>query len=1323
MKTNTKRCWLALVCALSLYGCDSDSSDSGISLYAEPTRIHAPGSVTFSMIRDDGKDLIACEGQWDFKDGVKLQGATEVSHEYKTAGKYNVWAGLTCGSMESYDTVTVEVYESVDLTVSAIEARPLDVSSDGKLNLSFQISNEAETALQVPTYIDIYLTQSGEPTGYLEGGATRIYRYTLSKLPGIGSDGSVEKIELEIPMSAEIRTGAYYVAVVANPDHNVGEVSDANNIAVSTQSITVRNQLTDGADFTPISFKVSPAKTSVLSSATAQLRILNQGSTTAESFQYEIWIGQKNNGTDMNGAVKIHEGSIQGGMSGVEQQINDIMFSVTPTVSDPGLYYFWIKLDTTDVIVERDEDNNFMRSENPIQIDDEPVLDADIIVDSVSFTPSSASPGGAFTTYMKLYNQGSQQTGSFICTIFLSSDMSLDVDKDRIVGAANIDNLLPQSTQEIHATAETDTGISQGKYWVFVFCDSSGVVNEANEDNNIQRSDSQITVTGNANVDLVFGPITSNELTASHDGDPLNLSAIVCNNGSTAAGPFQISVVRKNLCDSTDTEISRIDIDGINGKACENLFINDPIQCDFWCPSYQISLTADVNRVILEKDENNNTTSLAEILSLNGDQCVCASDAHEYDNTVDSLTPTKQLSENLNLCVKDVDLFLLDLHDGDSFEAYLNHDSSVSQLTMELLRGPEVTDSRVTGNELFLSGAQLSDVTANPAYIRIKGIDGKAANQYHLDLSTYGKVTGTDLMLSALTLPDNRLTISETSDVSLMLNNLGSENINTFYIDYYLSRTPWQDDTSWRLTRQQVSGLKAGASREQHVSLVLPADIEGGTWYLIASAELPDLRPENNIARSVPWFFERKCWDSLDPNDSFENPRKLSFSGTFSHAELTVCQKNPDFYELDLKDGSALDISVTGTTPGDFDLYLYDVHGNVIDSARTTATTEKIHRDIIVGDQTVILEVRLLDNIYNASETNYEMTIKVSDAPAYLSCNAAFEPNDFMSAAYPLRDAAFSAQKAAICPSYDEDFYQIPLAEGERLQIGFDTKSTILRAALYNSQNTFLGMLTNLTTQTFDYTATAEDIYYLRIFTNASGTKSQEYAIKWLGAAGTDIAVTSMSVSEPAPYAGQPVVVSFILDNKGTSPVDTQYRIALETSAGQTQLASGTRSLAAGSHESIMEKVTIPAKFTGPARMVVSAQTDNDDHTENNAQSKSITILPACINDSQEPNNNILQATDLKSDTNGVICPGDEDWFKVVLASAQTIRLSFAHKSGDLKLTAYKEDGAFLSESDTASDSESISLDAGTYYLRVMGVSSDITNSYNIQITDQDDSI
>ncbi|MBQ4360258.1 MAG: hypothetical protein II767_08375 [Proteobacteria bacterium] len=1327
-------CFALAAMAMMGMGCSSESSDFTFSIFADPSRTHAPGEVKFELTRDDGADVENCQGKWEFGDGISLGGDYEAEHRYRDAGNYQVSVELTCGNQKGHATTDVTVYGTVDLSVSALDARPLDVSSDGALNVSFQVSNSAKEALRVPTYVDVYLAPTASETAYLEAGAKRIYRHMLSSLGGAGSDNAVQKVELEIPMDASIRTGAYFVSAVINPDAKVGESNFENNVTYSLQGITVRNQATDGADFVAKRLTVSPAVTAVLTGATAQFDIVNEGSTTAESFAYEIWIGAKDNAENMNGATKIHESLIDGGMSGVEQSIKNVQLSV-PAISDPGLYYFWLILDTTNIIVERDETNNIVRSSAPIQVTNEPVLDADITIEKIEFSPGSTSPGGTFSTTVALYNQGAQPTGSFICSIYISDDMAFDIDDDSVVGSINVDDLPALTKRELTAIMEADTGIKPGKYWVYAFCDSSGVVSEANEDNNIQRSEAQIEVTSVADIDLVIGRPELKGPESLEDGANFEASVSICNKGKTDSGPFYVSVKRKNGCDGSEIEFSRVYIPGIEAGECQPAQVSEKISCDFWCPNYTFSFIADSTMIVAEKDEANNSAKLDANITMSGDSCVCAGDSAEVNDTMMQASRIKFFDKDMTLCPGDEDYFSLDLAEHDNFLIKVKHDSVFSPLKLELFRGVDVAAVYEGADDLYLSGLDLTGLDESPVTIHVTGKNAGNANRYHLSTEIYGRCQGIDLAASDLEIDGGALDASDAKRVTLRVANLGNAPSQAVPIGFYLSETSDLDDSASRIARTTSGEIAPGDVVTRTVSLKLPADAPGGTYHLIArvddDSQLKDPRPWNNIARTSAWNFERSCWDVLDPNESMDSARKITLTnGRYHRDDLAVCQFNRDFYAFEVKHGSMLDISATASNTGDFDLVLYDAFGNEIDSARTGSATEKIHRDLVVGDQTLYLEVFLLENIYNAKEAAYSLDIAVSEAPAWSMCSATYEPNDFPSSAYDLRSAAREAREAEICPSSDVDYYSAELSAGDRLQIGFETDSPLLRAALYaeveveqnNGEKTketrFVSMLTNLQSQTIDYTAVNDGMHYLKVFTNVSQAPVMKYRIKQLADTGVDLSVSGLAVAPESPVSAGLLRVDFDAKNIGSEKIDYDIQIDLDIGGRSHTLEKLASVLDAGETKHFSEKVTLPA-VSGTGTLIVRVAADGDVSLNNNSASKAIQIGAACQNDAAEPNDNILQASAISPEKTEKrhICPGDEDWFKISDSAGKTAELSFKHADGDLDLAVYDENGAEFGRSETARDIESVKLSAsGPAYIRVKGADASVSNDYELVV-------
>lgn len=1305
MKKTFRFAWV--LTGIALTGCGGDSDELGFSIYGTPQRLHVPSDAHFELTRDDGMGVETCRGEWDFGDGVTLAGEYEATHRYREPGTYRVEVDLTCSGRRGHSAMEIEAYDSVDLAVTSLEARPLNISSNGALDVSFQVANLAQESLKAATYLDVYLTPGSGHDGYLSSGAMRIYRQTLSSMEG---NGHTETHSVSIPMDASVRTGAYYVAVVADPEGGLGEVSRENNVAVSTQTVTVRNQATDGADFSAVRLDVLPARTSMLSAATAQFSVVNLGATTDETFGYALWLGARGNATDMTGAVKIHESTIPGGMSGVEQTFNNIMVSVAPAVTAEGLYYFWLVLDPEDRLVERDETNNIVRSSAPVQVSNEVLLDADIMVQTLTFSPGTSSRGGTFTAQLDVVNQGAQPTGSFVCTLFLSEDMSLDIDRDTVVGSVNIDDLPASSTRHVTTIAEVGTGLSAGEYWVYVFCDSSGVVAEANEENNIQRGETPLVLTDSSQIDMLFGQVSlpSGENVA--DGGALSVSAVLCNKGTTAAGPSYLSVVLMGLCSDRELEVSRELVDGLEAGECRTLALAPRVSCDFWCPYYGVTLRADATQIVVETNESNNEVTLNQNVTIEGEDCVCVGDSEEPNDVWSQATLTSTMDRELTLCKGDVDFYRLDMGEGDNVEVRLNHDSARSPLKLRMYRGTEVVKEYTGGDDLYFSSMHTEDVEEKNVLIEVLGAESDSANRYHLSVDIYKDGTGVDLAASDLQ-NEKMLSASEETPVSVSIDNLGSEASPQVWIGFYLSPDGNLGDDAIRLTRVSQNAMAPGATVRRQVMLRLPADLPGGKYHLVARVDddntSGDSRISNNIARTSVFHFDRSCYDSLDPNDTFESARVLSLqNGRYTHSSLTVCQGNPDYYAFDVSHGQSLDISVANAGTGDFDIVLMDAVGNEIASSRTGAATETIHRDVIVGDQRLYLYIYQVENTYNSNESEYTLTIETSPASEWNRCEPEFEPNNFKTSAYDLMEVVRSGMTAQLCPTTDEDYYKIDMTTGDRLQLGFHTDSTILRAGLYAGDR-LVSILTNLRSQSFDYTAVEEATHYVRIYTNASTFSVPSYQLRWLGEEGVDIAVSSL-VASPA-VAGLPVTVEFDVSNKGTQ----SSQVAISIVLGPHSL-SLSAALDAGETRHVAQKIVLSEKLLGAQTLAVIAEAPDDVVLDNNRAQLVLDVAPACQNDAFEPNDTPLAASPVATTASGIICPGDEDWFALPDGAARA-RLDFSHAEGDLRLETFSADGLALALSDSASDSEELPAN-GAAFVRITGANSSISATYTLTI-------
>ena len=1315
-----------LLALLLLSGCSDSSDGLDFSIVPVPSRGHAPVTLSFTLERDDALSVGECTASWDFGDGVSMSGSVEAEHRYKRPGTFTVTADIDCGSKSGSSATDVVIYDEIDLSLASLTARPLDVSTDGSLEASVQVSNLNDSALRIPTNLDFYLTTSSDLSRFEPAASTRILRHVLTSFPAASDKDSTQKLDFSIPISSSLRTGTYHLAAVINPKGETGESNLDNNVAMFDTALTVRNQATDGADLKAVRLQMSPAVTSILTSATASFDLLNLGSTTAESFGYEIWLGSKDNADNMDGATLVSSSVIEGSVSGTVQTFQDVLVSVTPAVSEPGLYYFWLIIDPDDKIVERDETNNTVRSTSPIQVTNEPVLNADIIVEAVTFSPATASRGNTFSTVVDVYNQGSQPTGSFICTIFLSGDMSLDVDKDKIVGSINVDDLQPTSALSLTTSVQVDESIVPGSYYVYAFCDSSGVITEANEDNNIQRSNEQIAITATSSVDLLLSQVSSFSPETPSDGDQVLLQAQLCNNGSTGAGPSVVSVMRQNLCDSSKVEVARQTVESVESNSCIPLMIPFRQVCDFWCPRYALTLTADATNVLNETNENNNSLTLEQTLVTGGTDCVCHSDQFEPNNTMTIATLAASLNDDLTLCPGDADWFKLDITNGESFRAHVFHDYDRSPLKLELWQNDDLLRGYAGSADLYMEAERVADADAAPLYLLVQSDAPGEGNHYHIDLETYSAPapSGIDIAASNLTVENGRLSVAEWRTVSVQIDNLSNEAVSGLRIGYYLSQTGQIDETATKLATQTVDTVAPNVTKIIDASLKIPSDTPSATYHLVVKADddnaLNDVRPSNNIARSTGWVLDKSCWDTLDPNESFETAATVVFTdATFAMSGLHVCKTNDDYYRFDVLNGTSLEITATAASYGDFDMVLYDSHFNEITASRTSSATETIKQDVIVGNQTLYLRIFLLDNTYNADEIVYSLSIESKPAAEWLTCNAAAEPNGFFSSAASLREVSRSGETLAVCPATDEDYYQIELLAGERLQVGFETDSPRLRASLYGGEeHRFIAMLTNLANQKFDYTATADSTFWIRVFTNASEYTSQSYRVLLKEETGLNYGLSSLALAPETPIAGQPATAAFSVTNLSDVESAWAYRLrVISASHSEILYTSSVQSaLAANETAHFRHKVTLPASISGNADFRVELMLDDDVDQSNNIASKTLNIVTACSADIYEPNDTALSA---KSLTNApvlaTICEGDEDWYTLHATSDQIISLYAVHDSGDLDLYVYDASGQIVAKSVTANDNESVRINSDQkIYILVKGADSSIRNNYTL---------
>ncbi len=192
---------------------------------------------------------------------------------------------------------------------------------------------------------------------------------------------------------------------------------------------------------------------------------------------------------------------------------------------------------------------------------------------------------------------------------------------------------------------------------------------------------------------------------------------------------------------------------------------------------------------------------------------------------------------------------------------------------------------------------------------------------------------------------------------------------------------------------------------------------------------------------------------------------------------------------------------------------------------------------------------------------------------------------------------------------------------------------------------------------------------------------------------------------------------------------DSRYQ-ASDTLVGT---ASFSEPIASGSSVSKTLEAVVPALQAAGQKVLIArvVSAGSESKTSNNTQaSPDRDWFGEVLPDEDEPNAAPDEATDLGTLANTwsqgrktLDAPGDVDWYTFTTSGpagrSHKVRISFAHKEGDLALGVYDADGTPVGEADGTGNTEQVSLSGlpeGTYTVRVWSNHGDVQRNYKLTI-------
>ncbi|MCB0170919.1 MAG: Ig-like domain-containing protein, partial [Anaerolineae bacterium] len=365
-----------------------------------------------------------------------------------------------------------------DLAIGNVTG-PANATSGGSISVSWTVTNTAGSPTQANSWQDaVYLSSDSTLDVDTDLGlGAAVHAGALA-----GGAGYASTLNVTVPNGI---SGSYYLFVQTDISKKVINDTDrSNNTASQSIDITIGNS----PDLRPA--LVDPPDTAVAGQPLAVAwSVTNAGDGPADGNWYDaIYLS---NDSILNSADTQLKSQLQNGPLAASAS-----YTATATVTIPagssGVTYLLVKTDSRNDLYEHEsEDNNVAAW--PLNITLPPQLDLDLSVPTVT-VPVNVAPGQPLTISWTIENSGTVTASGSICdAVFISADVTWDVNDVRLGSLCHTISLSPNGTTTAELTAPAP-GLTPGSYYAIVRTDTFNQIREVDEGNNAGVSTETIEV-------------------------------------------------------------------------------------------------------------------------------------------------------------------------------------------------------------------------------------------------------------------------------------------------------------------------------------------------------------------------------------------------------------------------------------------------------------------------------------------------------------------------------------------------------------------------------------------------------------------------------------------------------------------------------------------------------------------------------------------------------------------------------------------------------------------------------------------------------------
>ena len=464
--------------------------------------------------------------------------------------------------------------------------------------------------------------------------------------------------------------------------------------------------------------------------------------------------------------------------------------------ADAGVHSFTIEADATDQVHETANIDN-----NKAQLHYNGTLLADLIVESIDWSPDTPVMGEAVTFSVTIRNQGEGRAGA--------STLELYVD-DGLIGEAELPPILPGDSEMVSFTWDAQAGLHN----LNALADSGMGISETDDDNN------QLIVIYESTLfaDLIVERISWDPLHPSV-GDEVTFGVTVRNQGTLGAGESIVDLSRTSQDDahsSSKGQVSGIPAGGSTATA---------FRWEAEPGAFTVTARANADGRIEESDEDNNehtvdydATALADLIVTG---MVWKPERPVIGEEV-TVTVTLNNAGDGDALVSDVQLYIDDVDHGEAaaLPRLSANDSGTVSFNWIADMGMHTFSADVDHGDLVVE----SDETNN------------ASETFEYDHTRLA-----DLNVKEIDWEPDKPSVGDTVNFGVVIENLGEASARGFQVSFEEKFGAWQP-------MEETVSEELAAGQTVRVSFEWPADADPHQFVVVADSreEVIESNEDNN---------------------------------------------------------------------------------------------------------------------------------------------------------------------------------------------------------------------------------------------------------------------------------------------------------------------------------------------------------------------------------------------------------------------------------------------------------------------------------------------